>query len=33
MVDTSAAEGMPGVLRIFTGADFAEIGGCPAAGR
>ena len=28
-VDTSAAEGMPGVLRIFTGEDFAEIGGLP----
>ncbi|MFD2739827.1 xanthine dehydrogenase family protein molybdopterin-binding subunit [Sulfitobacter aestuarii] len=28
-VDTSAAEQMPGVVRIFTGADFAEIGGMP----
>jgi carbon-monoxide dehydrogenase large subunit len=28
-VDTSAAEAMPGVLRIFTGADFAELGGLP----
>ncbi len=28
-IDTSAAEAMPGVLRIFTGADFAEIGGLP----
>ena len=28
-VDTSAADGMPGVLRIFTGADFAEVGGLP----
>ncbi|MBE0452485.1 xanthine dehydrogenase family protein molybdopterin-binding subunit [Roseovarius autotrophicus] len=28
-VDTSAAEAMPGVLRVFTGADFAEIGGLP----
>ena len=28
-VDTSAAEDMPGVLKIFTGADFAEIGGMP----
>ncbi|MDZ7711431.1 MAG: xanthine dehydrogenase family protein molybdopterin-binding subunit [Roseovarius sp.] len=28
-VDTSAAEGMPGVLRIFTGEDFAEVGGLP----
>ncbi|UWR28424.1 xanthine dehydrogenase family protein molybdopterin-binding subunit [Sulfitobacter sp. W002] len=28
-VDTSAAEGMPGVLKIFTGADFAEVGGMP----
>ena len=29
-VDTSAAEGMPGVLAVFTGADFAEVGGNPA---
>ncbi|QYX55286.1 xanthine dehydrogenase family protein molybdopterin-binding subunit [Roseovarius sp. SCSIO 43702] len=28
-VDTSAAEGMPGVIRVFTGADFAEVGGLP----
>ena len=28
-VDTSAAEDMPGVLKIFTGADFAEVGGMP----
>jgi carbon-monoxide dehydrogenase large subunit len=28
-LDTSAAEAMPGVLRIFTGADFAEVGGIP----
>ena len=28
-VDTSAAEGMPGVHRIFTGADFEGIGGLP----
>jgi carbon-monoxide dehydrogenase large subunit len=28
-VDTGAAEAMPGVLRIFTGADFAELGGLP----
>jgi len=28
-VDTSAAEGMPGVVRVFTGADFAEVGGLP----
>ncbi len=28
-VDTSAAEGMPGVVRIFTGADFAAVGGLP----
>ena len=28
-VDTSSADGMPGVLRIFTGADFAEVGGIP----
>lgn len=25
-VDTSAAEGMPGVVRIFTGADFEGVG-------
>jgi carbon-monoxide dehydrogenase large subunit len=28
-VDTSAAEGMPGVLKVFTGADFADVGGIP----
>ncbi len=28
-VDTSAAEAMPGVLRVFTGADFAQVGGLP----
>ena len=28
-VDTSAAEGMPGVVRIFTGADFEGVGGLP----
>ncbi len=28
-VDTSAAEAMPGVVRVFTGADFAEVGGIP----
>ncbi|RKT34426.1 xanthine dehydrogenase molybdenum binding subunit apoprotein [Roseovarius halotolerans] len=28
-VDTSAAEGMPGVVCVFTGADFAEVGGLP----
>jgi len=28
-VDTSAAEGMPGVLRVFTGADFEGVGGIP----
>jgi carbon-monoxide dehydrogenase large subunit len=28
-VDTSAAEAMPGVLRIFTGADFENVGGLP----
>ncbi|WP_340108842.1 xanthine dehydrogenase family protein molybdopterin-binding subunit [Pikeienuella sp. HZG-20] len=28
-VDTAAAEKMPGVLKIFTGADFVEIGGLP----
>ncbi|MDH5797004.1 MAG: xanthine dehydrogenase family protein molybdopterin-binding subunit [Paracoccaceae bacterium] len=28
-VDTAAAEAMPGVVRIFTGADFEEIGGLP----
>ncbi len=28
-VDASAAEAMPGVLRVFTGEDFVEIGGIP----
>ncbi|HAV09947.1 MAG TPA: carbon monoxide dehydrogenase [Rhodobacteraceae bacterium] len=28
-VDTSAASKMPGVVRIFTGADFAAVGGIP----
>lgn len=28
-VDTSIAAEMPGVLRIFTGADFIEVGGVP----
>ena len=28
-VDTSAAEAMPGVVRIFTGADFEGVGGLP----
>ena len=29
-IDTSAAAAMPGVLAIFTGDDFAEVGGNPA---
>ncbi|WP_299350170.1 xanthine dehydrogenase family protein molybdopterin-binding subunit [uncultured Shimia sp.] len=29
-VDTSAAEAMPGVLAVFTGEDFVEVGGNPA---
>ena len=29
-IDTSAAAEMPGVLAIFTGEDFAEVGGNPA---
>lgn len=29
-IDTSAASAMPGVLAIFTGADFADVGGNPA---
>lgn len=29
-IDTSVAEGMPGVLAIFTGEDFVEVGGNPA---
>ncbi|WP_282128995.1 xanthine dehydrogenase family protein molybdopterin-binding subunit [Roseobacter litoralis] len=28
-VDTAAAEGMPGVVRVFTGADFEAVGGMP----
>ncbi|WP_298836263.1 xanthine dehydrogenase family protein molybdopterin-binding subunit [uncultured Roseobacter sp.] len=28
-VDTSAAEAMPGVVKIFTGADFEAVGGMP----
>ncbi|MEO9514676.1 MAG: xanthine dehydrogenase family protein molybdopterin-binding subunit [Paracoccaceae bacterium] len=28
-IDTSAASGMPGVVRIFTGADFEGVGGIP----
>ncbi len=28
-IDTSAAENMPGVVRIFTGADFEGVGGLP----
>ena len=28
-IDTSAAEGMPGVLKIFTAADFEGVGGMP----
>src|SRR3954451_17558810 len=30
-IDMSAAAGMPGVVGVFTGADFAEIGALPAA--
>ena len=29
-IDTKAAEAMPGVLAVFTGADFAAVGGNPA---
>ena len=29
-IDTSAAEAMEGVLAVFTGADFAAVGGNPA---
>ncbi|MCK0094810.1 xanthine dehydrogenase family protein molybdopterin-binding subunit [Yoonia sp. F2084L] len=29
-IDTSAAESMPGVLAVFTGEDFADVGGNPA---
>jgi len=28
-IDTSAAEAMPGVVRVFTGADFEGVGGLP----
>ncbi|MEM6466622.1 MAG: xanthine dehydrogenase family protein molybdopterin-binding subunit, partial [Pseudomonadota bacterium] len=28
-IDTSAAEGMPGVVKVFTGADFEGVGGIP----
>ena len=28
-IDTAAAEAMPGVLKVFTGADFEGIGGLP----
>ncbi|WP_299676080.1 xanthine dehydrogenase family protein molybdopterin-binding subunit [uncultured Roseobacter sp.] len=28
-VDTGAAEGMPGVVKVFTGADFEAVGGMP----
>ena len=28
-IDTSAAEAVPGVVGVFTGADFAEVGGLP----
>ena len=28
-IDASGAEGMPGVLRVFTGADFEGVGGLP----
>ena len=28
-IDTSAAENMPGVVKIFTGADFEGVGGIP----
>ena len=29
-IDTSAAEAMPGVLAVFAGDDFVEVGGNPA---
>lgn len=29
-IDTSAAEAMPGVLAVFTGEDFVDVGGNPA---
>lgn len=32
-IDTSAAEAMPGVVKVFTAADFAGVGGFPVAGR
>ena len=28
-IDTSAAEAMPGVVKVFTAADFAGVGGIP----
>ncbi|MEM9577187.1 MAG: xanthine dehydrogenase family protein molybdopterin-binding subunit [Pseudomonadota bacterium] len=28
-IDTAAAQGMPGVVRVFTGADFEAVGGMP----
>ncbi|MEM1073199.1 MAG: xanthine dehydrogenase family protein molybdopterin-binding subunit [Pseudomonadota bacterium] len=28
-IDTSIAEGMPGVVKVFTGADFEAVGGMP----
>ncbi|WP_300059813.1 xanthine dehydrogenase family protein molybdopterin-binding subunit [uncultured Roseobacter sp.] len=28
-IDTGAAEGMPGVVKVFTGADFEAVGGMP----
>ncbi|MEL6737067.1 MAG: xanthine dehydrogenase family protein molybdopterin-binding subunit, partial [Pseudomonadota bacterium] len=28
-IDTSAAAAMPGVVRVFTGADFEGVGGIP----
>ena len=27
-IDTSEAEAMPGVLAVFTGEDFVDVGGC-----
>ena len=29
-IDTTAAEGMPGVVAVFTGEDFKDVGGNPA---
>jgi len=29
-IDTSAVESMPGVLAVFTGEDFKDVGGNPA---